>query len=193
MHIVKFGGSLYHQPALLSAWLQKLSDQARDEAIVLVPGGGPFADLIRDAQRHFKLADAQAHELAIDAMGQFGRLLMALNEQAQPFVTLTQTLPATGLFIWHPDSQALNQTSLAKDWTVTSDTIALWLAQQYHCSLTLLKSTPQRHHSLRLLTREQHIDAAFRDRYLAAPVPLRLLSAQRLSESDNQDWTLFDD
>lgn len=194
MQIVKFGGSLYYQPALLRAWLQTLSADARDELFVLVPGGGPFADLIRNAQRDFALSDVQAHKLAIDAMCQFGRLLLTMCDKAQPFDLATPPpLSGTGLQIWLPDIDRLNQTSLAKDWSVTSDSIALWLAQQYQQPLTLLKSVSQFGASLQQLTADGHIDNAFRPIYLDSPVPLRLLSANAADGSDRHDWTLFDD
>lgn len=194
MQIVKFGGSLYYQPALLSAWLQKLSADARDELLVLVPGGGPFADLIRNAQRDFALSDVQAHELAIDAMCQFGRLLLTMRDEAQQFDPATPSSSSNaGLRIWLPDIDQLNQTSLAQDWTVTSDSIALWLAQQYQQPLTLLKSVSQFGASLQQLTVDGHIDNAFRPIYLDSPVPLRLLSANAMDGCDQHNWILFDD
>ncbi len=193
MQIVKVGGSLFHQPTVLNHWLKKFSSEAISETIILVPGGGPFADLIREAQTDFSLSDTQAHRLAIDAMSQFGRLLDTICEQAQPFQLSTAGLPASGLHIWLPDAFALMQTSLAQDWTVTSDSIALWLAQQYQQPLTLLKSTQQLSGTLSQLSANQYIDDAFRAQYLANPVPLRLLSADVVTETRQQGWEIFDD
>lgn len=193
MQIVKVGGSLFHQPTVLHHWLEKFSSEAISETIILVPGGGPFADLIREAQTDFSLSDTQAHGLAIDAMRQFGHLLDAICKQAQPFQLSSAALPASGLHIWLPEALALMQTSLAQDWTVTSDSIALWLAQQYQQPLTLLKSTRQLSGTLHQLSANQHIDDAFRAQYLANPVPLRLLSADVVTEARKQGWEIFDD
>lgn len=194
MQIVKIGGSLFHQPALLNHWLAKFSAEAISKTIILVPGGGPFADLIREAQTDFSLSDTQAHRLAIEAMRQFGSLLDAVCEHAKPFHLSTTGLPASGLHIWLPDALALVQTSLPQDWTVSSDSIALWLAQQYQQPLTLLKSTRELSGTLRQLSANKHIDDAFRAQYLAKPVPLRLLSAYGVTdEAREQDWEIFDD
>lgn len=192
MQIVKVGGSLFHQPAVLKSWLEKLSAESIHETIILVPGGGPFADLIRDAQAPFALSESQAHMLAIDAMNQFGRLLAAICSEAQP-VDLSTAALSSGLNIWLPDARELIQTPLAQDWTVTSDSIALWLAQQHQQPLTLLKTAPRLAGTLRQLSENQHIDAAFRTLYLACPVPLRLISAEMLTESSQVDWEIFDE
>lgn len=192
MQIIKVGGSLYHQPTILKAWLAKLVDEAHQETVIVVPGGGPFADTVRDAQQHFDLSDSDAHKLAIAAMCQFGRLLMTLCQYAQQFSSVAER-PAAGLSIWLPDASELTQTALAQDWTVSSDSIALWLAQQYQQPLTLLKSATQLGRSLKALTDNQHIDAAFRTLYFQNPVPLRLIAAQTLVEPLPTDWKIFDD
>ncbi len=36
--------------------------------VVIVSGGGPFADQVRDAQKRWKFNDQQAHQIALHAM-----------------------------------------------------------------------------------------------------------------------------
>jgi aspartokinase-like uncharacterized kinase len=50
MQVVKIGGSLYDTPEL-KKWLKQLAKAAKDDSIIIVPGGGPFADTVRDAQK----------------------------------------------------------------------------------------------------------------------------------------------
>ncbi len=54
------------------AWL------ARRRRLVIVPGGGRFADLVRAAQARFGLDDDTAHRMALRGMDQYGLILAAL-------------------------------------------------------------------------------------------------------------------
>ncbi len=65
--VVKVGGSLYDLPDLagrLGAWLATLAAPR----VMLVPGGGAAADVVRDLDRRHRLGEAVAHELALRAM-----------------------------------------------------------------------------------------------------------------------------
>jgi aspartokinase-like uncharacterized kinase len=64
--VVKVGGSLYDLPRLgdrLRAWLAE-----RDARALLVPGGGPAADWIRDLDAQDDLGSERAHWLALRAL-----------------------------------------------------------------------------------------------------------------------------
>ncbi|HCC82688.1 MAG TPA: delta 1-pyrroline-5-carboxylate synthetase, partial [Methylophaga sp.] len=74
MYVVKLGGSLYHT-AELKSWLTLLEQTALNESVVIVPGGGPFADMVRQAQQLHKFDDQHAHHMAILAMAQYGLML----------------------------------------------------------------------------------------------------------------------
>jgi aspartokinase-like uncharacterized kinase len=65
--IVKVGGSLYDLPDLgprLQAWLR----QAPCPDVLLVPGGGPTADVIRTFDRIHRLGEERAHWLALESL-----------------------------------------------------------------------------------------------------------------------------
>jgi aspartokinase-like uncharacterized kinase len=75
--VVKIGGSLFDLPDLgrrLHAWLtdQKLS------RLLLVPGGGPTADVVRALDRRHGLGEEAAHWLALRALALNAWLLGAL-------------------------------------------------------------------------------------------------------------------
>ena len=82
MIIVKVGGSLYNTPEL-QHWLSALAAYSSQQTIVLVPGGGPFADQVRTAQTLHHFNDATAHHMAILSMKQFGLLISALIPDCQ--------------------------------------------------------------------------------------------------------------
>ena len=77
MWIVKLGGSLIGSPAL-KGWLDKLV-QFGDGKVVIVPGGGLFADAVRNAQSKTGINDETAHQMALVAMDQYAALMAGLN------------------------------------------------------------------------------------------------------------------
>ena len=75
--VVKLGGSHALSP-LLGRWLGAIGRAAGQ--VVVVPGGGPFADAVRDAQPAMGFDDDAAHDMALMAMAQYGRALTALAD-----------------------------------------------------------------------------------------------------------------
>lgn len=74
--VVKVGGSFAHSPRLpeLVAALQQGAGR-----IVVVPGGGPFADCVRREQARMGYGEPAAHRMALLAMAQFGLALASLS------------------------------------------------------------------------------------------------------------------
>ena len=80
--VVKVGGSLGARPRTLRRLMSTLAVLARRHPLVVVPGGGPFADQVRRADRRFGLGDSPAHWMAILAMDQYAHLLASLPNGA---------------------------------------------------------------------------------------------------------------
>jgi 5-(aminomethyl)-3-furanmethanol phosphate kinase len=124
--IVKVGGSLYNQIPDLAPILS-----ASDRPLFIIPGGGPFADLVRQV----RVNNDAAHWMAIAAMEQYGWFIssfgiLTTDRIAVPLTT-TVLLPY----------RCLRLTDiLPHTWDVTSDTIAAWVAGTLHLDLLLLKS-----------------------------------------------------
>src|SRR5690348_718277 len=78
--VVKLGGSHAASP-MLRRWLAAI---AAAQLVVLVPGGGPFADAVRAAQPAMGFDDATAHQMALLAMAQYGLALTALDPRLRP-------------------------------------------------------------------------------------------------------------
>jgi aspartokinase-like uncharacterized kinase len=141
--VVKLGGSLAFAPALTD-WLAALA--AGGGRAVLVPGGGPFADQVRDAQRLRLFDDATAHRMALLAMEQFGLMLCGLHPALRPAKSRAaiRRLRRQGLVpVWLPSTMALGRPEIAESWDVTSDSLAAWLAGALGLRhLVLVKSAP---------------------------------------------------
>lgn len=159
--IVKLGGSLAATrtlPALLATLGEAV---ASGMSIVIVPGGGPFADAVRVAQSTAGFDDATAHDLALLAMAQYGRMLAALSPHelqlkrgaaaietalvaspgAPPGVDTSSAscLPRAPL-VWLPDP-ATDALEVERSWRVTSDSLALWLAVRLGAQRVVLVKT----------------------------------------------------
>lgn len=144
--IVKIGGSLASDWDLLAVWLELLARPGHVAPIVVVPGGGPFADAVRDAQDCWRLGGPVAHRMALLAMDQFGLMLHGIcpalhpADRAGPLAALVAAgRPA----VWLPSAMALGQPETAEQWEVTSDSLAAWLAVRLDAAaLVLVKSGP---------------------------------------------------
>jgi aspartokinase-like uncharacterized kinase len=161
MWVVKLGGSL-HDAAALRPRLAELASVPGPPRIV-VPGGGPFADTVREIQPRLGFGDLAAHRMAILAMQQCGLALQSL----EPRLVLAQTeveLRSAHAGIWLPWAMVGLEPQIEPSWAVTSDSLAVWLATRLGAEmLILVKSAPPPtgEMSLRELARTGLVDAAF--------------------------------
>ena len=63
----------------LQYWLNSIFQVKRNSILILVPGGGEFADSIRNIQNNSNFNDEIAHKLALLAMAQYGYFLTSIN------------------------------------------------------------------------------------------------------------------
>ena len=144
--VVKLGGSLASGPHLKS-WLEQLvrADVAA-QGVVIVPGGGPFADAVRGAQAGLGFSDATAHRLALGAMNQYARIMADLEPRlvlAASAADLGHAMAAGRSAVWLPASMADADPTIPVSWDVTSDSLAAWLAQRLGAPrLMVVKSAP---------------------------------------------------
>jgi aspartokinase-like uncharacterized kinase len=149
--VVKVGGSLYEWPDLaprLSGWLQTCTRAGTP--LLMVPGGGPTADVVRHFDRDHRLGEETAHWLALRALALNAHFLAGLL----PGAVVVQTpedavrLGRPGLvpvldphaFAW-ADEQHPGR--LPHAWAVTSDSLAARVADVVAARrLILLKSRP---------------------------------------------------
>jgi len=125
--IIKIGGSLYNSKYLIH-WLDAISSYSSKNLIV-VPGGGPFADQVRQADDKFNLDQCCAHNMAILAMQQYGNMLVSLCPRliaVNSVEKIRQVWGSSKTAVWEPYEMVRDQYNLDKSWDVTSDSLALW-------------------------------------------------------------------
>ena len=117
---------------------------AGGSAVVVVPGGGPFADQVRALQKRRRFDDGAAHHMALLAMEQYGRMLAALEPRlrlAASRAELARARRAGLAAVWMPTSMVLADPRIAASWDITSDSLAAWLAGKLRARhLVLVKS-----------------------------------------------------
>lgn len=93
--------------------------------VLVIPGGGPFADAVRAVDAQVGLDDAVAHMLALRAMDQVGVLLAPLLPTAKLLSHLVA--PASlGLLAAAPAFASRHE--IPESWAVTSDSLAVLAA-----------------------------------------------------------------
>jgi dihydroneopterin aldolase len=136
--VVKLGGS--HAFAQhLTAWLDALL--LVPGRVVIVPGGGPFADAVRAAQPRIGFDDTAAHHMALLAMEQFGCALAGLRPSltlAESTANIRAALHAGVVPVWAPTRMVLAAKDVSASWGVTSDSLAAWLAGALGAELLLV-------------------------------------------------------
>src|SRR6266700_479583 len=100
--VVKLGGSCASSLDL-RRWTAAVVGCAGE--VVVVPGGGSFADAVRAAQPAIGFDDAAAHHMALLAMEQFGRALASLDSRlslADSTAALRRRLRENQVAVWLP-------------------------------------------------------------------------------------------
>lgn len=145
--VVKVGGSLFDLPDLgvhLRRWLESLGERQ----VLLVPGGGAAADVVRQLDRTHQLGDESSHWLALRAMTLNAHFLAALLPEAEVITSVTEcgrcwrerALPILDAYAFaHADEP--NARHLPHTWDVTSDSVAARVSELLRArEVILLKS-----------------------------------------------------
>jgi len=141
--VLKLGGSL-GKAEMLRPWLDLLV--AAKGRVVVVPGGGAFADRVRDEQHRLGFSDRAAHRMALLAMEQYAQILADWQPGLALCADLDEMSDALGrsaVPVWLPSRMALADRDIAESWDITSDSLAAWLARRIRARrLVLVKSMP---------------------------------------------------
>jgi aspartokinase-like uncharacterized kinase len=147
--VVKVGGSLYDLPDLgprLRAWLDGLGPLR----VLIVPGGGDAADVIRKFDERHQLGQERAHWLALASLSLTGRFLTALLPRSAFVTDLSEaekTWAAGQVAVLDPYGFTVADEGqpgcLPHVWSATSDAVAARVAVVTRARrLMLLKSVP---------------------------------------------------
>lgn len=138
--VVKIGGGLLADPSQLGRVLDVVGAAATHRRLVVVPGGGPFADTVRDVDSRFQLSDDAAHWMGILAMDQHAHLI-ASKLNGAILVEGPQDIAAMRLGqipILTPSRWLRQADPLPHSWDVTSDSIAAWVAREIGATRLIL-------------------------------------------------------
>jgi 5-(aminomethyl)-3-furanmethanol phosphate kinase len=182
MIIVKLGGSLSQSDALIKC-LNSVEKNYQDRAIVIVPGGGAFADQVRSAQQRWQFDDRTAHRMAILAMQQMALLIKGLKDDfsiARSITNILKQLHRQKIVVWSPDIVELDKAGIQASWDISSDSLAAWLARMISATeLVLVKSAIiDASLSLQQLAKHDIVDKGFCDFVRQATFKIQVINQQ---------------
>jgi 5-(aminomethyl)-3-furanmethanol phosphate kinase len=129
--VIKIGGSLARIPDALGRVCSAVGEIARDWPVVVVPGGGPFADAIREFDRTYGLSDEVAHWMAVLAMDQYAEVLASRIPESRLIVEpgcIQEALEQGSCVVLAPSRWMRSADVLPHSWRVTGDSIAAFVA-----------------------------------------------------------------
>ena len=122
--VVKLGGGVLAHPPALDRALDLIVKSARSRRLVVVPGGGPFADAVRQTDTRIGLSDAAAHWMAMLAMDQYAHLLASRFggcHSGDSASEIDAALDAGSVPVLAPSRWLQEADPLPHSWDVTSD------------------------------------------------------------------------
>jgi len=129
--VVKIGGGLSAIPGALDATCAAVAEAGRRFSIVVVPGGGPFADAVRAFDRAHGISPDAAHWMAVLAMDQYAHVLSDRIEHATLVEEPGAVGPAvdpSGVAVLAPSRWMRAADVLPHSWDATSDSVAAFVA-----------------------------------------------------------------
>jgi len=139
--VIKVGGSLAEDPAALKRLCVKLVEIGEQYRVTVVPGGGVFADVVREVDRRFDLAAGTTHRMAVLGMDQYGFLLSEMIPRSCVVYSLGDAAKfsdAKRVAVFLPSRLIIQEGLLDASWDVTSDSIAAHLANRLDAAKLIL-------------------------------------------------------
>jgi 5-(aminomethyl)-3-furanmethanol phosphate kinase len=133
--VIKCGGSLTRTATLFARAVDVLDSLPDTPPTLIVPGGGAFADAVRESERTLAFGAEAAHWMAVLAMDQVAHLLAGRLRRAR-VVTSREEIeralaegwrPVVAPYAWLRAADAAPG-ALPHSWDVTGDSIAAWIA-----------------------------------------------------------------
>jgi len=143
LFVLKLSGHMIYHSEVLAKTIHELSSLAQLARFILVPGGSVFADYVRELQVKMGFSDDVAHWLAIKAMEMYGAYIAGIDEsgiiiEAHDLVEACEVLKQGKIPIVMPYRIIKRFNELPHDWSVTSDSIALYIANLIKADMIVL-------------------------------------------------------
>lgn len=181
--VIKIGGSVAKEPELLREVGSTVARLAGKMPLVVVPGGGPFADAVRTADRSYQLPATAAHWMAILGMDQYAHLVAAITPGSTVVsdrLGISTALAEGKVPVLAPFRWLAAADELPHSWEVTSDSLAAYIVMLLGSDrLLLIKSAEG--------NREELVDPYFR-KALPAGVAWRTVGPRELAGAE--EWLL---
>ncbi len=132
--LLKLGGSLLGDMERCRALATALGDLAREQRVVVFPGGGPIDNYIEELDRDLNFAPWTHHRLCARAQDQTGLIFGSLLENRGFFdtpVELPPVLDAGRLAVMLPARMIVELDVFEQSWRITSDTMSAFFADLF--------------------------------------------------------------
>jgi hypothetical protein len=151
--VLKLGGSLMDNITEIVNHIIEYINTTSEEmiSVVIVPGGGVFADCVRDISKKYHISNDTSHWIAIASMEQYAYYIID-KTGLESIDTLSELY--SGIVVLKPYQYLKNNDELPHGWNVTSDTIGAWVAKKLDASF--IKITD--------------VDGIFKEQYLVSEI-----------------------
>lgn len=129
--VIKVGGGLLRDPPAFERVVAALGAVEHGHRLLVVPGGGPFANAVREFDRRIPVGPDAGHWMAILGMEQYAHALAQRIARAQLVESKAEIAAALGqerIPVLAPYQWLRSMDPLPHSWDVTSDSIAAWIA-----------------------------------------------------------------
>jgi aspartokinase-like uncharacterized kinase len=132
--IVKIGSKILENSDDLESTISQLKilhNKDIFQEIIIIPGGGSYANFVRVLDQKLDIGDDLAHWMAIYAMNFNGKMLNKIYPNIKLFDDFTELQLSKKLIsIFLPFNYLYQNDELPHSWDVTSDSITLYLANK---------------------------------------------------------------
>ena len=130
MHIVKIGGSLTYDAKPL---LKALKNYAKEnnKKIIIIPGGGEFANVVRKIDKALNISNSLSHKLAIKCMDLIGEVYAEIGniKAYDTLFNLKREIEKEKIAILLPSKILLSTDIAEHSWAITSDSLSLYIGK----------------------------------------------------------------
>ncbi len=169
-----------------------------EKKILIIPGGGEYANLVRKEQKRLGFDDLTAHNLCILSMIKVSRIIKSLMKIDVELIKNIKKFSSStnkSIGIWLPEKEIAESINRHTNWENTSDSLALMVSKKINAeALIIIKScvVPERirHNNffalnkveIEWLSDNNILDKAFPKNFSDCKIPVYLASIQHLEQ-----------